>query len=253
MGKVLSNGTKVMFEGLDLTGFSTRWMGEISYKPLDPTTLESNAERTQAGIRADVFEWSGFFDDDGVNGPVEIGSALLGLAGKIVTGFVGTAVGGDAIGGTALLLQHGVPIERDELIRAELGFKPNEGTLGWGIHYGIGGSGTSGTAIGTTNGTVLSGSVDHSATTTAGGNFYCHITAGDHPTGSVDVQLMHAGAIGSTYVILGTLNDLATTGTVVSIPIGTGTAIRRATKVKFVTSGGSITFAAALVRYGTRE
>jgi hypothetical protein len=157
---------------------------------LDRTSFGDSAERVQAGVRMDSFEWSGWFADGQKSFDSMLGT-IMGTAGEVVSMYIGTTTGDRAFSAEVLSKSAKSVNNIKELVRAEAEFIP-DGNVSVCRHfgsalslYGINPGGT---------GTVASGSLDDGAASTGTGYFFTHVLylAAVGGTGTFTSNLHHS-------------------------------------------------------------
>ena len=122
MAKRWSNDVRVHFGGYDIGTALTSVSVSQAVVALDPTALGDAAERQLAGIRQDMVEWAGIFDDSLSSDAA--GAAMLGSGtNNVFQAHFGTATGSLAYAGTVLMVSHKAVASKSELVMAEGEFK----------------------------------------------------------------------------------------------------------------------------------
>ena len=118
MAKLWSNDVRFYFGGYDV-GTATTTVGlTLAYAPLDVTALGDSGERMIAGIRQDVAEWGGIFDDS--LSADAAASALLGTGtNNVIQVHLGTGTGAIGYASTALMVFHKAVASKSELVASE--------------------------------------------------------------------------------------------------------------------------------------
>lgn len=156
MAKIWSNSVRFFAFGFDVGTATTSSGVTIAVAPLDVTAYGDGGERQIGGIRQDAFEWGGIFDDSGASDAA--GSAMLGSGtNNVIQLHLGTGVGAYGYAGTALMVSNKHAASKSELVMAEAEYRVDgkmyRGQILIGSRTTFTGSGSSGTADGTTSST----------------------------------------------------------------------------------------------------
>jgi hypothetical protein len=178
---------------------------------LDPTTVVDTAERTTAGIRNDVCEWSGLFSDSAKS--LESALAIVGTGTHVLSLHIGTANGDIAYIGTAFIMAKTPSMNLRELVRDEARFAL-DGIWNRGVVLY-----TQTEATGSATGTAY----DSTSSSTAGGTYNVHVMRVS--TGTINVIWEASTTATGVYTVLASANITAVTGT--RLTIGSGTTIAR--------------------------
>lgn len=214
MAKYHSGQVKIFIDQFELGTAMTEVSVMLQAQTLDPTSISDEADKALTGIRQDEFDLSGLFDDSN-SYDAAAGSYLGGTSARVFTIYMGSATGSPAYAGTAFLISHRPGVSVRNLITQGITLQPN-GTIDKCVLLFPKTSAT---------GTLSSGNLDQSSTTTAGANFYTHILSrtGALSTGSLTLFLQEgpdATSLASfathQYVtgMVGAQVSKATTGTV---------------------------------------
>jgi hypothetical protein len=220
MAKYWSNQVRAYYDGYTIGTAMTSASAEIAVAMLDKTSVGDEAETFLTGLRADTAEFAGLYDD----GTLAM-SAANGLIGAGTTAppwslFIGTATGNIVYTVQSWLVRDAAITDVADLVRVEAGFQA-DGTYRRGVNL----SGTGLVLIGTGNGTVLGGTHNAGAKTTAGAHAVVHMLTN---TGTVQIQQRVDGTTWVNFAGLVKAAMTGPTGTVLSISSGTtvGSAIR---------------------------
>ena len=176
---------------------------------LDSTAIVDVAERTLGGVRHDVCEWAGLFND--ATKAMNSAAALVGTGTHVLSLHIGTATGDIAYLGTAFLMGQPRSMDIKDLVREEASFQLdgvwNRGRVLYTQAIGTGGA--------------TGGAVDGTASSTAGGTYNVHIM--QISTGTINVIWEHSATAGGTgvYTVLASANITTVTGTILAIGSGT--------------------------------
>ena len=233
MAKFWSKDVRFYFDGYDPGTATTRLVVGMVSEALDPTAFGDVAERSTSGRRQDTIEWAGIFDDAAAGLHVAAGTLLGTGTGEVLTIMVGTGTGSVAFAGTGHLLAATPAADLGNgLVRHSAVFAVDQA---WDA-----GKVAADKLIGTGAGTVVSGSLDNGATTTAGASVYVHVFGG---TGTVVLQDSGSASLFVTVTGLSVVVTAAPFGTKLSI--ASGTALQAFTRAAVINGTGTASVAFA--------
>jgi hypothetical protein len=179
---------------------------ELTAPALDVTGFEDSSERSIIGRRSDGITWSGFVDDStgtSTGGMEAAAFKLMSSAGlpsatnNVVSMLIGSATGGRAYVGTALLITVSDPVSLADTVKMEVTFAPDQ-VLDTGVHFGTY----------TKTGSGSTTAIDHGAITTGTNRWYLTVLGGTYGTGTTKVTLKHGTSAACTIGILGTVKGI---------------------------------------------
>lgn len=232
MVKRWSNDVRFYFGGYEI-GTATISLGwTLAVAPLEITALGDGGERMAAGIRQDVMEWGGIFDD--ATAADAAGSALLGSGtNNVLQIHVGTSVGSVGYASTALMLHHKMSASKSELVMSEADWRVD------GKWY----RGQTLLTRTTFTGSGSSGTADGTALTTGTSALFLQVFTFSG-AGSGTIALESAATATGTYTAFATLTGATALKSYIVTATGSLDRFTRVTK----TATGTLDMAAIVVR-----